>query len=300
MSLLLLVPVGAARSVQRVPGARWDPERRAVSTGVVVGHRAVPCWPFPNQRGGKHASLARPVTKHAGQVEPKMGKLAKMGPEIWGGLPAELAAPAACPSFKPKRISSLLCRPGPTKPRLGPHDLVHGPGDFVGVLAELTVSKFPQGFTFLRLFFALRVHPLFGMERTPPSRLCPGSQRDWSPSVMTDSSARADVQGLRSIYEEDGRTDLHWLSRCQSTLKTRPDVLTPNRQGPKMHGCVGDASPIPLSAIPRATSGSNSPVEPSLISHNTAPVPSRPGSSHQSPKLISSGANRRIMTALQT
>lgn len=136
MSLLLLVPVGAARSVQRVPGARWDPERRAVSTGVVVGHRAVPCWPFPNQRGGKHASLARPVTKHAGQVEPKMGKLAKMGPEIWGGLPAELAAPAACPSFKPKRISSLLCRPGPTEPRLGPHDLVHGPGDFVGVLAR--------------------------------------------------------------------------------------------------------------------------------------------------------------------
>lgn len=55
MSLLLLVPVGA--------GARWDPVRRAVSTGVVVGHRAVPCWPFPNQRGGTHASLARPVTK---------------------------------------------------------------------------------------------------------------------------------------------------------------------------------------------------------------------------------------------
>lgn len=220
MSLLLLVPVGAGRSVQRVPGARWDPVRRPVSTGVVVGHRAVPCWPFPNQRGRKHASLARPVTKHAGQVEPKMGKLAKMGPEIWGGaqggLPAELRHLRLVPPSSRNGSHPFSAGPGPTlvgvgTPRFG---LVHGPGH-LGVLARADRSKFPQGFTFLRLFFALRVHPSFGMETTPPSRFCPGSQRDWSPWVMTDSS-RSRVYG---VFTETVVQILQWLSRCQSTLQ---------------------------------------------------------------------------------
>ena len=40
----------------------------------------------------------------------KMGKLDRTGPEIWGCLPAELAAAAACPSFRPKWNSSpFLC-----------------------------------------------------------------------------------------------------------------------------------------------------------------------------------------------
>lgn len=190
MSLLLLVPVGA--------GARWDPVRRAVSTGVVVGHRAVPCWPFPNQRGRtKNGQIGQNGSGNMGASSSRTG-----GTCGWS-LP---------PSFKPKRISSLLCRPGPTlgTSRFGPRPWT------LECWHELTVSKFPQGFTFLRLFFALRVHPLFGMETTPLSRLCPGSQRDWldwSPCV-TDSSARAEIQGLRSIYG-DGRAVCRFGIGCQ-------------------------------------------------------------------------------------
>lgn len=205
MSLLLLVPVGA--------GARWDPVRRAVSTGVVVGHRAVPCWPFPNQRGGTHASLARPVTKMPARSNQKWANWPKWVRK-YGGVfqPNWRHLRLVPPSFKPKRISSLLCRPGPTlgTPRFGPRPWS------LECWHELTVSNFPQGFTFLRLFFALRVHPLFGMETTPLSRLCPGSQRDWldwSPCV-TDSSARAEIQGLRSIYG-DGRTVCRFGIGCQ-------------------------------------------------------------------------------------
>lgn len=99
---------------------------------------------------------------------------------------------------------------------LEPHDLVWSTAlDTLECWHELTVSKFPQGFTFLRLFFALRVHPSFGMETTPPSRFCPGSQRDWSPWVMTDSS-RSRVYG---VFTETVVQILQWLSRCQSTLQ---------------------------------------------------------------------------------
>ena len=111
-----------------------------VSTGVVVGHRAVPCWPFPNQRRGKHASLARPVTKHAITKDGQIGQNGAW--EYGGGLPAELAAPAACPSFKPKRISSLFCRS---------RAHVWSPTIWTTALEsmlELTVSHFPKGSRF--------------------------------------------------------------------------------------------------------------------------------------------------------
>lgn len=160
--------------------------------------------------------LGATCDENAGQVEPKMGKLAKMGPEIWGRLPAEPAAPAAGPSHPPSSRNGSHPFSAVQDPRLEPHDLAHGPGACKECWHELTVSKFPQGFTFLRLFFALRVHPLFGMETTPLSRLCPGSQRDWldwSPCV-TDSSARAEIQGLRSIYG-DGRTVCRFGIGCQ-------------------------------------------------------------------------------------
>lgn len=128
MSLLLLVPVGA--------GARWDPVRRAVSTGVVVGHRAVPCWPFPNQRGGKHASLARPVTKMPARSNQKWANWPKWVRKYGGASSSRTGGTCGWslpPSFKPKRISSLLCRPGPTlgTPRFGPR-----PWSLQGVLAR--------------------------------------------------------------------------------------------------------------------------------------------------------------------
>lgn len=179
MSLLLLVPVGAGRSVQRVPGARWDPVRRPVSTGVAVGHRAVPCWPFPNQRGRKHASLARPVTKHAGQVETKMGKLAKMGPEIWGALRGVFQ-----PNWRHLRLVPPSSRngshpfsagPGPTlfgvgTPRCG---LVHGPGH-LGVLARADRFQIPPRVHVSPTFLRIACAPVIWHGNNSTEQILPG------------------------------------------------------------------------------------------------------------------------------
>jgi hypothetical protein len=101
-----------------------------VSTGVVVaiGRRAVPCWPFPNQRGGKHASLARTLTKHA---TTKNGQIGQNGSGNMGVCRLQ-AETDLLPSLPPRA-------------RLEPHDWDHGPG----VHAEADRFPFSQGFTFL-------------------------------------------------------------------------------------------------------------------------------------------------------
>ena len=188
----MLVPVGAGLCSVYYE-ARWGP------AGRQHGRRCRPS-------GGALLAIPQPATWETCVLgatcdetcdHQRWANWPEWGLGIWGGSSSRTGGTCGLSLLQAETdLIPFLPLQGP---RLEPHDLDHGPR----VHAGADRFPFPQGFTFLRLpFFALHVHPLFGTETAPLSRLCRGASETGRLGRLTPRPG----QIFRVSYG-DGRTD---------------------------------------------------------------------------------------------